>query len=194
MSWGRRTGLTLLELLVGLALLATILTALLAATRLGANLLDRSQEMDTEQAIIAARVRLRGWLQTAQPPNLITNLPISFEGTASNFSFVTLSRASFAADAAAIRVNVAIGRDDLSLIVQSLDDDGGVFGELPLELYPSSDFTFSYWDAFADNPDWQTEWAVEGRVPNLVKIEATTNEILDWPTFIVAPALAPRPN
>lgn len=194
MIWGRRTGLTLLELLIGLALLATILTALLAATRLGANLLDRTQSLDTEQSAIAARVRLRGWVQTAQPPNLITNIPISFEGTQDYFSFVTLSRASFATQAAAIRVSVAVETDGLGMIVQSLDDDGGVLGEWPVLLDPSSAFTFSYWDAYSESPDWQSNWTVEERIPNLVKIEATSSDVTDWPTFTVAPALASKPN
>lgn len=194
MTWGRRTGLTLLELLIGLALLATILTALLAATRLGANLLDRTRGVEVEQATIAARVRLRGWIQTAQPPNLITNIPISFEGTADKFSFVTLSRAAFATQAAAIRVDVAIDVDGLTMTVNSLDDDSIVIDELPIQLNTSSDFTISYWNAFADTPGWQSDWMVEGRVPNLVKIVAISDTVKDWPDFIVAPALASRPN
>lgn len=190
-----KRGLSLLELLVALALLAAIMVGLLAATRMSVGMLDRTASISADNPSLAIRVRLRGWLERAAAPNIITNIPLVFEGDGQKFAFTTFAYAGFATDSAALRISVEIDGGDLNMTTTTLDDDGNEITSYAHQLVTdASNATISYYDSAPDVNDWVSSWDHSNRLPSLVRLEMDEGSTPDWPSFIVAPAMAQTPN
>jgi len=190
-----KRGLSLLELLVALALLAAILIGLLAATRMSVGMLDRTATISQDNPALAMRVRLRGWLERAATPNIVTDIPLVFQGDDQAFTFTTFAYAGFATDSAALRITVEVNEGDLSMITARLNHDGDetttYFHDLAQNV---SNASISYFDSASDVNDWVSVWDHSNRLPNLVRIEMAEGSNPDWPTFIVAPSIAQAAN
>lgn len=185
MSSGSKSGLSLLELLIALVLLAAITTGMLAATQFGISVLERSEEISSENNELAMRIRLRGWLTRASAPNLVTNIPLKFEGSENGFEFTTFANPEFAADSAALRIKVEVRDAKLVCQITPLNDDGEVITEFDRLLTSSAqDVHFSYYDD-GEEPGWRETWEHEARLPRLVRITVDEGSTPFWPEFTV---------
>lgn len=194
MKWKPNTGLSLIELLVALGLLAIVLVGLLSTTQLGVSLLDRAQREHEFHNELATRVRLRGWLQRAQPARANDEYPFNFIGQAQEMSFVSLASTPYFPKAYSMKVTVRTNQEGLQLVLEGLDENGSSLQTLHRRLNLSTSFLFQYWDASETKPKWSSDWTDPGRVPNLVKITRLGDSTPYWPEFIVAPLLARSPS
>lgn len=186
--FSRRSGLTLLELLISLGLLALIMAGVASAMNFGLRLYGRSAELGAIGEEIAVRVRLRGLLSNALPPSQLAPFPVSFNGDASGFAFTTLATGGIAPQAAALRVRVNQAQD-LLLNLVALDDEGTETPILELPLRKGKGAVrFAYFDASQTSGIWLSEWPDPSRLPALVQITAE-EQTLAWPEFTVRPSL-----
>ncbi|MCU0826014.1 MAG: prepilin-type N-terminal cleavage/methylation domain-containing protein [Tabrizicola sp.] len=185
-----RSGLSLLELLLALALLAVIAGGLVGTVGLGIRLNDRTSALAERQDPLAARRLLRDLLQSALPPDRITPFDPTFQGDAVGFTFVTLAGRSLAPDAAAIRVAVTVQGADLVMTVEMIPDEGESRIVLTTLLASGAESVdISYFDRRSDPPGWIASWEDDTRLPDLVRVEIPAGSQPDWPEFTVSPAL-----
>lgn len=191
MNWRDRSGMTLLELLVALVLVAVIAAGLAASTSLGVQVLTRTEVLDDTNPQIALRTRLRQWMRTATPPSRLAGFETGLTGDASGLSMTTLSPALFAPDSAAVQINLFVAEDVFRMHVTSLDDDGA-----PLETHERvlaeglTNLTISYYSDDPTNPGWRAGWDDPNRLPRLVRVTADAGSTPAWPEFTVRLALA----
>ncbi|MEQ6204729.1 prepilin-type N-terminal cleavage/methylation domain-containing protein [Sulfitobacter sp. HNIBRBA2951] len=180
-----RSGLSLFELLVALALLAMIATGLAGALGLAVSVWDRSATISASAEEIALRSRLRIWTRQAIPPSRLTPIPAQFVGHTDGFSFFTLSETPFAPDAAALRVSVTTSGTQILMTAQSIDDEGAEVSRVEGILATGISPRLSYYSDTASPPGWQDTWEDTSRLPTLVRIEAPDGSAPDWPDFVV---------
>ncbi len=189
MTRGKR-GLSLLELLVALALLAVITVGLITTTSLGVRLLDRTQEISKNQNEIALRIRLRSWIKNISSPTLLSNIPSGMFGTDRRLSFNTFAATPFHGQAAAMNVVLEQEGSDLTMALSFLDDVGSVLDQdRRVLLRDVTELKISYFDGTQDQPNWITEWSEETRLPQLIRITANQGTTPPWPEFTIAPIL-----
>lgn len=184
-----RAGLSLLELLVSLSLLALIAAGLAGAFGVGTQVFDRAQSLNSHQGEIAARRQLRAALMQALPPNRITPFPNSFVGAPDRLAFVTMAEAPFSTDAAALTYSVQWNGTALLLDVAAIDDEGAVINGWQHVLASDvSNVTFRFLNTEGDSPVWQPTWADQPGLPALVQITGEGGAPA-WVEFTVAPRL-----
>lgn len=185
-----RSGMSLLELLLALALLAVIAGGLAGALGLGLRLHDRSLALPKTSDAIALRIRLRSLLAAAVPPSQLAGFPVGLDGRPDGFAFTTFAATGAFPEAAALRVEVRADAGSLRLGIAAMDDAGAALSTddrlLAEEL---SGLSFGYFDARSDPPAWRHDWTDESRLPDLVRIEADPGGEPDWPEFTVRPRL-----
>jgi prepilin-type N-terminal cleavage/methylation domain-containing protein len=187
-----RSGLSLFELLIAMALLALIAAGLTGTIGLGIRLNDRTEELAAIHEPVAARRLLRQLLQSALPPNRIIPFENRFEGDAQGLTFTTLGGRSLAPDAAALRVSVRVEDQTLSLLVEAVDDRGGLSSVLATTLAEAAKGTeILFFDRATDPPTWTNRWEEGERLPTLISIRVEPGSQPDWPEFTVAPLLGP---
>ncbi len=183
MTFHHDEGLSLLELLIALALMAIIAAGLSQSLGLGIRVWETSQRIDEPEEALILRARLRGWIERAEPPNRLLPFDNEFTADQDGFSFLTLAPTPHMPEAAAMRVSITRSPDGLIMMLTYLDD----FGE-PLETdtrkLSESEPLFSYFDDA--EPGWVPEWQEKSYLPALVKIEVDSD---DWPEFTVSPLL-----
>lgn len=186
---GARRGLSLLELLVALALLALIASGLAGAFGVGTQIFERARGLGSHQDELAARRQLRSALMQALPPTRITPFPNSFLGAPDRLRFVTLKNAPYATDASALRFDLGWSGDTLTLDVQAIDDTGVAQSEW--EHILSTDVqqvSFQFLDMTGDAPEWTPFWSDRPDLPALVRITGQGGSPR-WVEFTVAPRL-----
>jgi len=184
----RRSGLTLLELLISLAILAMIMAAIAGAMGLGLRMLDRSAGLSATADDIALRVRLRGLIEQALPPAQIAPFEVAFKGTPTGFAFTTLSAKGMAPQAAALRVRVTVGAV-IGYEVNLLDDAGTETPFVTATLATGAqNVDVEYYDASLSPGQWLPDWPDDARLPALIRITGE-DATPDWPEFTVAPLL-----
>lgn len=192
-------GFTLVELLVGLALMGLLSIVLFGGIRFGMRALDAGNErMERAARIQVVQDLLRRQLgQAAQLPSAAQKLA-SFRGRSDSVTFI----ASFARqDSGARRIftlELAGGEQaaDLRLSWQALRPTGveGSNGTAVL-LQDVTGAAFAYYGR--RNPDdparWWTEWNAFDKLPSLIRLRVTflESEHLRWPDLIVPLRLAP---
>ncbi|MCW3783537.1 prepilin-type N-terminal cleavage/methylation domain-containing protein [Defluviimonas salinarum] len=190
--FGPSAGLSLLELLVALALLALVAGGLASSLRLGILAYERSRATGPTAAGLALRVRLRDWLAQVVPPHQLLPYPAGFEGRADRLSFITLAPTPFMPDAAALRVEVRLNGSDLTLSASGLDDDG-----IALDTHSgiltanAGQAAFGYYDRTQGL--WLSDWTDGSRLPDLVRLEVPPGSDPDWPVLVVRPLLGAAP-
>ncbi|MGC1495033.1 MAG: prepilin-type N-terminal cleavage/methylation domain-containing protein [Sulfitobacter sp.] len=180
-----RSGLSLFELLVALALLALIATGLVGALGLAVNVWERSAAISASTEEIALRSRLRIWLRQATPTSRLAPFPVRFAGQTDGFTFVTLSETPFAPEAAALRIGVTASGNTLTLTAQAIDDDGSGLSQIDGILAENITPRFSYYSKTANPPVWQETWDDTAQLPDLVRIQAPEGSTPEWPDFVV---------
>jgi general secretion pathway protein J len=191
-------GFTLVELLVGLALMGLMSVVLFGGIRFGMRALDAGNErMERAARIQVVQDLLRRQLgQAAQPPSAAQKLA-SFRGQSDGVTFI----ASFARQNSGARRIFTLElageqADDLRLSWQALRPAGieGSNGTAVL-LQDVTGAEFSYYGR--RNPDdparWWTEWNAVDMLPSLIRLRVTflESEHLRWPDLIVPLRLAP---
>lgn len=191
MKWRDRSGLSLMELLVALVLVAIIATGLASATGLGVRLLDRTIAMPQDRVEVALRTRLRYWLASATPGTRIANFPTDMRGGAQTLSFTTFAPTPFAPDSTALHLIVDGRRSDLVIEINHLSDDGSVVQSDKRILSRNiSEVAFSYYNDDPEDLGWRDDWNDPDRLPAFVRILAATGSEPFWPEFIVRLVLA----
>lgn len=184
------SGMSLLETMIALAMMALIATALAGTLQLSLRAYGRSADLQKDGPAIARRLQLRRWLTQAAPQALVTSLPKTFEGTSQEMSFLTLASTPFARNAAALRVTVFLQDEALMLRAEAVDDDGEILERFSGPLVEEvNDVTFAYFDVDAVPPDWRRTWAADDGTPDLVRIDIAEGSAPDWPEFTVRPEL-----
>lgn len=181
-----RRGITLLELLIALALVVSISTMLLSATRLGIRSYERSETIAEENRPAALRLQLRRWLQTATPPTLLATFNRSFAGDDRHFAFTTISPAGFAKDSAALRLMVEKRDSALLFTVIQMNDTGEEISQFTRTLDADSEtLALSY---LRRDEEGRVEWVTQWDAPTLplaLRI-ADSADLPVWPEFTVA--------
>jgi len=186
----RRSGLSLFELLIALALLALLTAGLAAALNIGTSLYSRTANIGALAEEIAMRSRLRRWLSAATPPAVLAPFPTAFGGNLSAFEFITLVDTPFAPEAAALHVSVAFLGKSLTLTATTIGDDGESLTRYEHILARDIEqVEIAYFDALAEPPVWQDHWNDTTRLPDLVRITAAPGSTPEWPEFTVRPQL-----
>ncbi len=182
----RRSGLSLFELLIALALLAFIAVALASSFSLGSRLFVKSTRIAALSDEYALRSRLRNWLSAATPPSLLTGFALNFEGQSDKLTFVTLTPTPFAPDAAGLSITVTSTEKTLSLTAIAFDDDGKELSQYTGMLTNNApDIRFSYYLSTGETPGWRNDWSETARLPDLVRITAGEGSQPEWPEFTV---------
>ncbi|WP_415400589.1 prepilin-type N-terminal cleavage/methylation domain-containing protein [Tateyamaria sp. SN3-11] len=185
----RRAGLSLIELLVSLALLALIAAGLAGAFGVGTQVYDRARALNQHQEELAARRQLRSALAQALPLYRITPFPNSFVGAPDRLQFVTLKETPYAPDASALKVEVLWASNTLSMLVEAIDDRGTVLASWDHTLARDvRNVTFQYLDDSGDVPDWAPVWTGTPELPDLIQIVGEGGAPR-WVDFVVAPRL-----
>ncbi len=166
-------GLTYIEMLVSLALLAIMSVLLAGAFDASRRILDRASGLSLDEDALLARLELRRALENARPD--ATASP-TFAGSANGFT------AEF------------LGQEDAPLNVTytpegELQWQGGSADvtQLAKEL---TGVRFSYYaiDQSSGQRQWTTAWVGENRFPDLIRIEARRPDGSPWPSMVVAPS------
>lgn len=184
-----RSGLSLFELLIALALLALIAVGLSGALSFAVAVYDRAHLDPKQYEQIALKARLRSWLSNATPPTGIAPYPVDFFGAATRLEFTTTYAKGFAPNAAALRVLVEIDGSDLLITITEMDDDGQTLAAHKGIVAQGINPKFSFFEARTDERVWDETWSDASKLPDLVRIEATRNDNANWHTFIVRPLL-----
>ena len=185
----RTRGMTLLELLVALVLLAAISTALLSATGMGIRTFERAEQLADQDNGIVTRLQLRRWLRSAASPGLLTQIETDFVGSQDGFEFTTLLPSGHAPSAAALRISVERQEQDIVVRIDELNDQSEVESTLTRTLdVGSSDLSFRYLQSDGIEPIWRSEWSEDLQLPLAVRVEAETST--SWALFLVSLAHA----
>lgn len=180
-----RSGLSVLELLIALAVLALIAVGLSGAMGLGIQVWDRSRALQDTETPVILRQRLRGWIEQASPPSRLTSFATAFKGGPDTLSFVTFAETPFAPDAAALRVQVGQTDGQIVLSYQELEDDGVVLARHSFPMVQADEMRVGYYDADDAERGWQTDWTATHKLPDLIRIEAGPQPRTDWPVLII---------
>jgi general secretion pathway protein J len=190
-----QSGFTLLELLVGLALLA--LAAAMTATGLGGanRVWDRtSQRQKATQAVAAAASVLRLRLEQAEPASLFggTAILVDFSGTAETIRFLAPPSASFGTGALR-RDTVSLAADGSLLLSSTADAQRR--RPLPVRtevlLRGVQSLSIAYFGAGPPDgqPRWRDNWRMRQTLPALIRVRVRfpPGDPRWWPDLIVAP-------
>ncbi len=185
-----RSGFSLLELFVGLALMSLIAVGLSSSFSVAVSLWKRSIAVEATGHDLFLRQHLRRWIaQAARPdvrqvPQAVQN---QFVGDELGFSFATRAEFPFQTEASFHRIEVLKRDGQLVLVRLGYGDDG-------VELTNSSDilndtaedFTFSYLAKQGNELSWVSTWETES-LPVLISISSVSDR--SWPVFIARPLL-----
>ncbi len=191
-SLRRNAGLTLMELLISLALMAFIALGITSSLGMALRVYDHSEELAPQSDPVVYRLHLRHWLANATPPSLLTPFPARFEGSADRLQFITLAETPSFPQAAALRVELAVNEDKLALAFTTLTDDGSDIEVLEKVLVEGvTNARISYLGDDPTNMEWLTEWRSDTALPRAVKITVDPGSRPDWPDLITRIVFAP---
>lgn len=172
-----RFGLTLLELLMSLLLLAMISTAVASVTGYSVRLFDRTEEIQQRSKELHHRTLLRGWIVRADP-----STPAEFEGKAHDLRFRTRSDTALAWTHGWLTVQVTV-QSGAELQLRNSD-------EILLETLRLSEteLRFGYYGSQDGTLGWNDRWIGQDTLPLLIRISGADPDL--WPDFIAMPHLS----
>lgn len=181
-----KSGLSLLELLVSLALMALIGAGLAGAFGMGTQVWLRTAALDEHRQEIALRGQLRRYMSQVLPPTRLTPFKEVFSGRSDSLSFITLAETPFAPEAAAMRMTLSRSEDELGLFVELLDDNSGSLrGWTDILARGVDQVSFEYWGSIDGSIGWHEEWGIDNALPDLIRIRLNEGTTPDWPEFTV---------
>lgn len=183
-SFKLNSGVSLLELLVALAIMAMIGAALARSFGVGIRVWENSQVVQEQQEPLVLRTKLRDWLERATPPNSVTDYDMNFYGNSDGFSFLTQGNIPYE-NSSALRVSITNTNNVMNMEITYLDYGGEKIRTDTRQL-SSVQGTFSYYIEDTNDARWVEEWVTENQLPALIKIETSDD---NWPEFTVAPLL-----
>lgn len=188
--FGRKSGLSLLELLVSLSMLALIGAGLAGAFELGTQIWSRTSALGEHRQEIELRRQLRRYMTQAMPPSRTAAIGRPFSGSKDGLSFLTLAPTPFAPNASAMRLALSVQDDGLQLTTEMIDEDGAIIGSWSDVLVQEADqISLQYWSSAAEPPGWQSEWTNTTQLPELIRISVSEGSKPSWPEFVVRPLL-----
>lgn len=186
-----RAGVTLLETLIGLLVMAMVAALLSAAFGTNLRLLGRSQLSTALVDQALARREFRGWLEHALESPVPNDPRTVFSGTSTELRFLSVppggqfwsgvaTEVSLGPEATANGKGTASDRSEEMAISVSL---------APLGTFVS----FAYWGRATPDapPDWHDHWGAEQGLPDLIRITFVGEGVLP-PPIAIRPAKAWR--
>lgn len=181
-----RSGFSLLELLVALALLSAITIGLTAALNLGSRFFVRSVEHDDAATVFLLRTHMRDWLAHAIPPSQIGPFDSSFVGAEDSVEFTTLATLDGLVNASVLRVRIFKDDGRLFVKINVIGPDGASTGTITRRISETPfDPSFSYFGGLTEEPTWKAQWQSDFKLPDLVSISSGSGQIDSWPEFTV---------
>ncbi|SMX26040.1 hypothetical protein TRP8649_00112 [Pelagimonas phthalicica] len=168
-----RSGLSLFELLISLALLALLAAGLAGALDLSIRVHDRSQTNPELQQDLALRNRLRNWIASAVPPSHLAQYPVGLEGTETSLAFTTRNTKGFAPNAAALRIELSAGPEALDITFIEILDSGETLGTHNATLDGFKGVRFSYFSPV--DSVWRDAWKTTEGLPQAVRALRLSN-------------------
>ncbi|MEM7671572.1 MAG: prepilin-type N-terminal cleavage/methylation domain-containing protein, partial [Pseudomonadota bacterium] len=194
-----KAGLTLLELLIALTLLAMIGAALARSTELGVQVWRRAETFPAVDQSVVLRAHLRRWIEEMKPHEVSIGARQEVVGSDKSLRFVTSSWIGFPKAEPETRVTLEIiaNAEDtasLKITLEALARDGSVsHREERYLIEQAKSIRLRYFhrqSATGGSEGWQDSWASGGRLPTLIALHVTPGEGQDvWPPLIVAPKL-----
>lgn len=193
-------GLTLLELLVAMTLMALVAVVLLGGLRFGARVWEQSERHNiggSEILLVQARLRHqieRAWpyFDTSDP----ANPHVAFDGRMDSLSFLAPSPEEPAPGGYAEIVLIAVVEEGETRLVMRMRHQLAPDGTEPREetlMEGFADLRFSYFGSPGGErpPEWQDEWTHRKRLPDLLRIEGQFVPAKGgiWPELVVAPRI-----
>ncbi|MBK6744351.1 MAG: prepilin-type N-terminal cleavage/methylation domain-containing protein [Hydrogenophilales bacterium] len=199
----RQSGFTLLELMIGLALLGMLLLLLFGALRLGSRSWDAGEarlSSASSQTVVAGFLRRR--LSRVYPLRFkrAEGQALAFEGepTALRFAGRIPTRQGIAG---LHLLALELESDELilrwSLPGAEVVDFSGLDGtEKTVVLRGVKDVAWSYFGAMEAEADpvWQDVWHSDKNLPVMIRLTLTPTEGKPWPEIVVAPMLPSTAN
>ncbi|WP_195818700.1 prepilin-type N-terminal cleavage/methylation domain-containing protein [Roseobacter sp. MH60115] len=156
----RRLGLTLLELLISLLLLAMISTAMASVTGYAVRLFDRSEGLRDRSEQMHHRTLLRGWIVRAAASE--------FTGTPDALTFRTRSDTALAWTTGLLHVRLIPTEAGAELLVGDVPDTA----QHRLHL-SDTNLRLSYFGKKEGETGWHETWTGQDTLPLLIRISGT---------------------
>lgn len=188
-------GVSLLELLISLAILAMLTIAITSIFGLGRRVWDASDRFEGRIEVAIVRDRLRHALEHMPVPNANLSGADVFVGSKDQFRFLISGHALGKSDARNYWVGVETNQTSSSRTLQAFE--GPVGEEASDHRVIATGFTdvvISYYGSKTSSaaPGWYDEWSDSRLLPKLVKISFVTGANRPIPPFAVQPAKVTR--
>ncbi len=183
----RKSGVTLLETLIALAIMAMAATLLSAAFSTYLKLLDRSETSSAEVESALGRRNLRVWIEHALPAAVPNDERPIFWGTSTELRFLSVPPGGQFWPGVATEILVGPTSEALAV---GLSSERTSERTLEVNLSPqTASLRFEYWGGkpLGSTPTWHNEWIDQISPPELIRISFVGNQTLP-------PAILARPS
>lgn len=178
----RRSGFTVLEQLVSLALLSVLAIGLTGALQFGVRLHSRAKTITENGDILTGRGQFRRLLERASTSASLDHESIEFVGDEHSVSFVTRNRLDFATGIGPMHVYTSVKGEDLQFTIESIGMDTETQSKHSTILSKDSgEPRFRYFDGKI----WLNEWKDREDLPRLVSMKFEDSETNRQPDFFV---------
>lgn len=199
----REAGFTLVEMLVGLALLSFISVALLSSLRFGVTAWHRGHaRASSVEQVALAQALLRRLIADTYPLLVLddpTRPRIAFDGGPRSLALLAPTPLALGGAGRALftlAIEQRVGQSDLMVAIQpelgDRSDRGSIVRRVVLRDIESADLSY-FGKARADRvAQWHESWVREIAIPSLVRVQVRFAEGDDrrWPELLVAPRIA----
>lgn len=188
-----RSGFTVLEMMISLAIMAMIAASLAGTVVQGARVWERSNTLPAEDTQILLRMELRDWIANMKPPRLPHGHRQIFDGNDREFAFITTKflHALPADTEAEIVIEIrdaGFETGDVYLTINGLDyERQPVFTEERLLVAGLTNPRLEYYLPTRRNVpgDWRNYWTERRDAPALLAIRSDGDQT-HWPDLVVA--------
>ena len=165
-----RSGLTLLETLIALAIMSMLAAMLSSGLNFGILMLDRSENLSGQVAHAVDRATLRDWIEHTLPAPMPTDNRQLFQGTATTLTFL----ADLAGSDPRIPAHApALITFEPKTGTFTASGAGGPAERAELVIAaPGTRIQFEYWGRITSGqpPLWHQDWPASAGVPVLIRI------------------------
>ena len=188
-----QSGYSLVELLVVLALLGLISTAIAGGFSFGARVWERTERaVSTVERASGGHTLLRALLSNTYPRKSETGGPepqVAFEGTGDRLTFLAATSAHLG-EAGIARLTLTVERNGgaATLVLSSQAEIGKQSERKEVIVAGAREITFAYAEAVNGALRWTDIWQRRSALPALIRIRAVFAEGQGaWPDLIVRP-------